>query len=133
MTAPVIAIVTGSRDWTDEATIRRALEALPSGSTVMHGACPTGADAIANRVAADLRLSISQFPAKWKKYGKGAGPIRNRSIVYHARCDSRDWAMPVVCLAFPLPSSIGTLDMMRLCEVEGWEVRRFAPATPPSP
>ncbi len=41
--------------------------------------------------------------------------------------------MPVVCLAFPLPQSVGTLDMIKLCEAEGWEVRTHSPIAKDKP
>lgn len=50
---------------------------------VIHGDCPTGADALAQRWAerqVDLRAP-ERFPADWNKHGRGAGPIRNRQMV----------------------------------------------------
>jgi len=49
-------LVTGSRTWTDEQAIRTALASVirlhgPERVTVVHGACPRGADALADRIA----------------------------------------------------------------------------------
>jgi hypothetical protein len=60
-------LVTGSRDWDDEAPVRAALTDLVAGQTgphvVVHGACPTGGDAIADRIAAELGLTVERHPA----------------------------------------------------------------------
>lgn len=119
---PVIAIVTGSRDWTDRGAIERAISALPRGSVVFHGAA-RGADSIADAVAAEQGRCVQRFPADWTQ-GFIAGPIRNRRMRDEAKAYAAKTGMPVVCLAFPLPRSRGTLDMIALCVVEGWEVRR---------
>ena len=121
--APVIAIVTGSRDWTDPEPIERALFGLVRGSKVLHGAAK-GADLIADGIARAIGLKTYRFPADWTRHGKSAGPIRNRDMAATAKVWSGRDRMPVVCLAFPLPQSVGTLDMIALCEAEGWEVRR---------
>jgi hypothetical protein len=136
---PVIAIVTGSRDWTDEEPIREAIRSLPLGSVVYHGDA-RGADRIADRIAFTRGFRVQPFPAKWRDHAPGwcrcrdrtrlvcpaAGPKRNREMRAAAIDEERRTGMPVVCLAFPLPSSVGTLDMMQLCEEQGWEVRRWS-------
>lgn len=78
-------LVTGSRDWTDEKAIERELKKLPAGSTIVHGACPTGADMLADKVAMKLGLKIRRYPADWNDptlpNPKAAGPIRNARMV----------------------------------------------------
>ena len=74
-------IVTGNRDWTDEGTIVAALADLPLISTGVHGACETGADAIADRVARAMGHVTELHPADWNAHGKAAGPIRNAHMV----------------------------------------------------
>ncbi len=127
-----IAIVTGSRDWKDEPPIWEALYRLPRGSIVMHGYAP-GADEIADKWGRRVGLEVQRFRADWKRHGKGAGPIRNRQMRDAAKAAALHTGWPVVCLAFPLPQSIGTLDMMALCRLEGWEVRMHSPARKESP
>lgn len=133
MSEPVIAIVTGSRHWTDREAIERAIFVLPDRSLVVHGDCNrdllectgrrVGADMIADEMATARGLEVRRFPADWR-LGKKAGPLRNRKI-RDAALKHEEWSgWPVVCLAFPLPQSKGTLDMIALCEAEGWEVRR---------
>lgn len=81
-------IVTGSRDWDDEACIESALTWVltetkmhPSSVIVVHGACPTGADAIVDVIAQDLGCQVERHPADWKTFGKSAGFRRNKEMV----------------------------------------------------
>jgi hypothetical protein len=48
---------------------------------VVHGACPTGADAMASGICNDLGFEQEPHPARWKLYGKAAGFIRNQEMV----------------------------------------------------
>ncbi|GAA0738565.1 hypothetical protein GCM10010199_61700 [Dactylosporangium roseum] len=86
-------MVTGSRTWDDEASIRFCLdtitkEALAAGDdhiTVVHGACPSGADAIADKWTRERGLlwpiRAERHPALWDTHGKRAGFARNNHMV----------------------------------------------------
>lgn len=82
-------LVTGSRDWEDAATIRETLTSIVMGDmgphTLIHGACPTGADAIADRIATGWRWQIDSHPARWRDISgaldRGAGFRRNVEMV----------------------------------------------------
>lgn len=86
-------ILTGSRTWDDAKTIRLALEAVADGAvaanipmvTVVHGACPRGADEIADQWVRWYRgktlVLAERHPALWTKYGKRAGMVRNEIMV----------------------------------------------------
>lgn len=132
---PVRILVTGSRDWEDVETIRRALlwaittyGAQGRRLLLVHGDCPDGADAIAH--AEWLRLSRSNdlhllAPERhtvtrddWTRIGKRAGPQRNQRMVDEGA---------EVCLAFPLPSSKGTVDCMHKAEDAGIEIKVWEP------
>lgn len=103
-------LVTGSRDWRDANTVGLALyEAIEATTdldvTVVHGACPSGADRLAAEFceseahwleAANTRLAEEQHPADWRKHGRAAGFRRNAEMV-DAGAD--------VCLAFISPCS----------------------------
>lgn len=100
-------LVTGSRDWADEAPILHAMTEArisavkdPQEMVLVSGACPTGADRIAEELAAALGWAIERHPADWNQFGKAAGPIRNNEMV-KAGAD--------ICLAFMNPGSRGTL------------------------
>lgn len=99
-------LVTGSRGWTSTEIIRNIFLRYDSSCppTLVHGACPKGADAIADRVAKSLGWGIEAYPAQWEKYGKKkAGPIRNAQMVDTS---------PDLVLAFPTESSVGTIHCM---------------------
>lgn len=72
-------IVFGSRDWPLEhySYIHARIWNLPEGTTVVHGACPSGVDYLADRVATARGLQIERHPANWSELGKAAGPRRN--------------------------------------------------------
>ena len=44
------------------------------------GKC-SGADMLGERYAEENGATLEYYPADWKKYGRAAGPIRNRQIV----------------------------------------------------
>lgn len=104
-------LVTGSRHWVDKGPIFRALYyqreiAGAAGMVIVHGACPTGADAIADtwgRLFYPGSVLVEPNPADWDHFGKAAGPMRNQLMV--------DLGADV-CLAFPFPDSRGTTDCM---------------------
>jgi hypothetical protein len=112
-------LVTGSREWTDnvlfEQTMlgvldmfaRRAAIEVPKRKetfTIVHGACPTGIDAIADDWARILGFTREPHPADWDRHGKRAGPLRNYAMV-EAGAD--------FCVAFPLEWPSGTEDAYR--------------------
>lgn len=77
-------LITGSRDWDDRDLINKALLGawldLDRDAILISGACPTGADAIAEEVWSHQRLPIERHPADWSQ-GKKAGPLRNQEMV----------------------------------------------------
>lgn len=89
-------LVTGSRDWADVEVIRRELRiAYASAWTggfeefvLVHGGCPTGADAIADAIVSNRKptgpfrpgIRIEVHPADWS-LGRPAGPKRNQAMV----------------------------------------------------
>lgn len=80
-------IVTGSRNWTDYPVLAAALHEVtyghhPSGITLVHGACPDGADAYAKHYAEDHGWMVEPHPADWKAHGLGAGYKRNGEMVH---------------------------------------------------
>jgi len=78
-------LVTGSRDWNDEAVVcaelDRWLRASPVPLVLLHGACPTGADHIAYCWALKNGVRVRTFSPDWRKYGRSAGPRRNALMV----------------------------------------------------
>lgn len=112
-------LVTGSRDWTDALLIHAELSELMEPNnflTVVHGACPTGADAIADRWAQKNAWINERHPADWTRYKKAAGFRRNAEMVALGAD---------VCLAFIRNGSKGATHTADLAEKAGIPVRRF--------
>lgn len=76
-------LVTGSRDWSDWNAINNALNEYAGNEnlTIVHGDCPTGADAMAQKWC-DYQLGgySQRYPADWSR-GRRAGPERNAHMV----------------------------------------------------
>ncbi len=111
-------IVTGSRNWTDEEAIAKALEASKP-DIVIHGNA-RGADSIAHKLSAGRR-EIIPMPAQWHRDGKRAGPFRNARMLA-VLLALRECGYDVEVLAFPLPDSIGTPHMIGLAVDAGVSV-----------
>lgn len=73
-------LICGDREWSDEKSIRKRIEKIPKGSTIIHGAA-RGADSIAGNIAEELGFKVISVKADWKKYYRAAGPIRNRKML----------------------------------------------------
>lgn len=103
-----VAVVTGSRDYTDYPTVADALDAIHSRTPITeirHGAAP-GADALASRWAHARKINVNAFGAQWGTYGSNAGPVRNRRML-----DTDP--LPAIVLAFPTGDSRGTWGCVR--------------------
>jgi len=112
-------LVTGSRTWTDTdafATVLDALHAVAGPAlVVVHGACPTGADAIAARWAAQHAVPVEAHPADWTT-GRSAGPVRNAAMVA---------TRPDLCVAFIAGDSPGATGCANLADAANIPTRRY--------
>ena len=95
-------VCTGSRGWTDEATIQRRFRALSKGrgTHIIVGEA-RGADEMVALEALRRGFTLSVATADWERHGKRAGPIRNRQML-----DLK----PDLVLAFQRGDSPGTKD-----------------------
>lgn len=118
-----VVVVTGSREWTDRASIAAAIEGA---ELLIVGDCPTGADAIALEIAKEWDVIAEVLIANWKALGNRAGPVRNGAMVARAVLE-RTHGMDVYCHAFPLPGSRGTPDCIRQLEAHGFPVTIHPP------
>jgi hypothetical protein len=76
-------IVCGSREWSDRAAIREALQALVAPGervVIVHGAA-RGADRLAGEEARALGFDVEEHPADWRRHGRRAGLIRNEHML----------------------------------------------------
>lgn len=103
-------IVCGDRNWKDRGWIIQVLAAVRRNVgifAVIEGEA-RGADSLAFEVATQfLDLPVEPVPANWDKYGKGAGPIRNREMLIDHKADG------VLAFHMNLQKSKGTADMVR--------------------
>jgi len=106
-------IISGDREWTCGKTIAHVLGMLSVGTQITHGACK-GADLIAEKVALEfnaslnMRFDIRGLAADWKRYGKGAGPLRNQDMLNSAKADM------VIAFHDNINESKGTKNMIML-------------------
>jgi YspA, cpYpsA-related SLOG family len=124
----VRVLLTGSRNWTDAATIRAALAAVADAAiranvpmvTVVHGACPNGADELADQwvrwYRGDTLVLAERHPANWSKFAKRAGIIRNEIMVSKGAD---------LCLVFLRDNSPGTTHCAELAAEAGMAMRVF--------
>jgi hypothetical protein len=125
-------LVTGSRDWPEWNVVNKALlDACGQHGdlTIVHGACPTGADQMADKFCKYQGLTPERHPADWST-GPSAGPNRNKAMVALGAD---------LCLAFITPcnsprcrrpqphGSHGATGTADLAEAAGIEVIRYYP------
>lgn len=110
-------LVCGDRKWRDAAAIKRELDKLAPSVIISGGA--RGADALAAEYARAAGIELIEHPAEWKRYGRAAGPIRNRAMLSYR---------PDLVLAFhpDLNESRGTRDMVNQAKNAGVPVRIVA-------
>lgn len=109
------AMISGGRGETRAALVRGALDILLDNygpfDRVIHGACKTGVDAIADAWARDQGIDVKPYPADWGRLKRAAGPVRNQQMV-----DSKpDYV-------FILPGGDGTADARARAEKAGLKV-----------
>jgi PD-(D/E)XK nuclease superfamily/YspA, cpYpsA-related SLOG family len=115
-------LVTGSRNWTDAEAVTTVLDAAITAHprlTIVHGDCQTGADNIADQWGYFMAkeggadITVERYPVtagEWAKYGKAAGPLRNKIMV-----DSK----PDGVAAFVLDGSKGATGTVELARAAG--------------
>ena len=114
-------LITGSRTWDDRQTIglalRQAWDEVGQGSpTLVSGACPQGADSIAESIWQAQGLPVELHPADWAQHGKRAGFIRNAEMV-SLGAD--------ICIAFIRDDSRGATMTAALAERAGIRTLRY--------
>ena len=115
-------LVCGGRDYTDWHKMQTYVQNSWSGTprdtiTVISGGA-IGADFLIKCVVQYMneqlgwKLGFKEYPADWKKYGRGAGPIRNQQML--------DEGKPNLVVAFP--GGRGTADMVARAKKAGVKV-----------
>lgn len=113
-------LVTGDREWADTLSIYKLISKHSNPDTLIINGAARGADKLSTSAAITLSLKYKEYPADWKKYGKAAGPIRNRLMLEEGK--------PDLVLAFHphlYTESKGTLDMVTVALAAGVKVILF--------
>lgn len=116
-------LVCGDRNWTDTALLHRELNALHRQNeiTLLIQGEAKGADKLAALWAAKQGVQVLSFPANWEKFGRAAGPVRNRQMLLEGQPDL------VVAFHADIQQSKGTKNMLQLAKKAGL-ARRLLPA-----
>ena len=102
-------LVCGTRTYSDEFFMFARLDELHSkhNITVVIEGEAKGADKMARKWAEQNNIPVSRFPARWGKFGRAAGPIRNKQMLTEGQPD-----MVAAFIDKPLGQTIGTLNMI---------------------
>ena len=130
-------LVTGSRDWIDVNRLSLELgiaigEASRDGHdlagiVIVHGHCPRGADAMAERIARACGWRTEPHPADWQAHGRAGGFRRNAEMVALGADLCLAFVMPCIapsCSGKAVHDSHGTANAIALARKAGIEVRR---------
>lgn len=111
-------LICGSRNFDNKELIRQVIDSLPSDTVIIHGAA-SGADTIAGTLAKERGLKVVEFPADWKKYGRSAGPIRNKQMLTESVPDR------IHAFYTDKSKSKGTASMVKQAKRKGIEVFEY--------
>ena len=111
-------IVCGTRDFNDKPLLQKTLDSVLNGMQsveIVSGGC-RGADTYGEEYARSRKISVKRFPADWDKYGRAAGPIRNRQMLEYATAEN------ATVIAFWDGKSKGTMNMIQTAQKQGANV-----------
>lgn len=114
-------IVAGGRDFTDEKYLEESLDSLREeyiDIEIISGHA-NGTDSLAEEYAKRIGLELKIFPADWQKYGRAAGPIRNRQMLQYIREGN------LLVVAFWDGQSRGTKNMIEQAQKADIECKVF--------
>jgi hypothetical protein len=108
-------LVCGDRVWADGNSILLTLMLFKEkhGMIEIIEGEAKGADTFARLAGEKLDCPVHKFPAEWKKYGRGAGPIRNKQMLIEGKPDL------VIAFHDQIEKSKGTLNMLNTAVQSG--------------
>lgn len=109
-------IIAGGRDFQDYVLLQEKCNNILStikDKIIIVSGCAKGADLLGERYGNELGHQIVYFPANWRLYGSGAGPVRNREMAEYADC----------LIAFWDGQSKGTKNMIEEASKKGLKTR----------
>ena len=116
-------LVCGGRSYADPNAVAWALDGIQAreGIACLIEGGADGADKLAWLYATHRNIPVHTFPAAWGRYGKAAGPMRNRMMI--------EFGKPDIVIAFP--GGAGTADMVRQAKKAKLHVLEILPKEPP--
>lgn len=105
-------IIAGLRDYRAREIDTQYLDQEKDTITEVLCGCATGADEFGRRWAVANGIPVRKFPADWDRFGKSAGPIRNRKMTVYADR----------LIAFWDGKSLGTKNMIDVATKRGLRV-----------
>ncbi|WP_339885370.1 DUF2493 domain-containing protein [Polaribacter vadi] len=111
-------IIAGGRNFTNYQKLKKHCDLLLQNQTnieIVSGAHYKGADKLGEKYTAEKEFPLTKFSAKWNKYGKAAGPKRNKQMAKYADA----------LIVFWDGKSTGTLNMINVAKKEGLKVYIF--------
>lgn len=78
-------IIAGSRTITDSRTVEDAITKAHMDITELVSGGAKGVDQIGIDIAKRYNIPVKLFIPEWGKYGKSAGPLRNRAMAQYAQ------------------------------------------------
>lgn len=105
-------LICGDRNYQNEKIIYNVIKEFDKDTVIIHGNC-RGVDKLAGKVGENLGMKIEVYDADWNRYGKGAGPIRNKQMLVQGK--------PTLVIAFHknYENSKGTKNMIKQANNDG--------------
>lgn len=110
-------IIAGGRSFDDYQLLKRKCDEILAEINdieIVSGAA-SGADRLGERYAKEKGYAVKQFPADWSKWGKAAGPKRNKQMAEYGD----------ILIAFWDGESRGTKNMIDLANANNLKVEVF--------
>jgi len=98
--------VVGGRDFNNIALLEQTLNQYKDKITLVISGGAKGADTLAEQWAKSNNIIVKVFKPDWEKYGRSAGPRRNKLIIQE--CEE--------CIAFWDGKSTGTANSIFICK-----------------
>lgn len=114
----MLIMVTGGRTFRNRRAVADALRPYATVGNVLIAGGAEGADSLAQHVwCKTFQLPAVTVPARWDEFGKGAGHIRNQTMVAGKSLEPYVSLIPDVVVAFP--GGTGTANAIEHAERAG--------------
>ena len=115
-------LICGTRKIVNYVELAEFIKGLPTGSVIIQGMC-RGVDLMARHLGVKYGFEVEDYPADWDKYGRAAGPIRNKQMLDEGKPD-------LVYAVHPnISESKGTKNMVNQANKRGIETIVVVPGS----